>query len=158
MAQTACPCGSGKTFIDCCEPYLRGRLQPASPTQLMRSRYSAFCTGNIEYLIATQHPAHRTATDRQTLAQTIAETEWLALRVLHADESQLAVGIGQVEFVAFYKSNGALGQLHERSDFLRQADRWYYTQGVRLPPLRLERNDPCWCGSGKKYKKCHSAG
>ncbi|MDE1975500.1 MAG: SEC-C domain-containing protein, partial [Patescibacteria group bacterium] len=20
------------------------------------------------------------------------------------------------------------------------------------------RNDPCWCGSGKKYKKCHGAG
>jgi hypothetical protein len=19
------------------------------------------------------------------------------------------------------------------------------------------RNDPCWCGSGKKYKKCHGA-
>ena len=19
---------------------------------------------------------------------------------------------------------------------------------------KLERNDPCWCGSGKKYKKC----
>ena len=19
----------------------------------------------------------------------------------------------------------------------------------------LDRNDPCWCGSGKKYKKCH---
>ncbi|NLD99011.1 MAG: methionine aminopeptidase, partial [Fibrobacter sp.] len=19
----------------------------------------------------------------------------------------------------------------------------------------IERNDPCWCGSGKKYKKCH---
>lgn len=22
---------------------------------------------------------------------------------------------------------------------------------------RLERNDPCWCGSGKKYKACHAA-
>jgi uncharacterized protein YecA (UPF0149 family) len=20
---------------------------------------------------------------------------------------------------------------------------------------RLGRNDPCWCGSGKKFKKCH---
>ena len=20
---------------------------------------------------------------------------------------------------------------------------------------KLMRNDPCWCGSGKKYKKCH---
>ena len=22
---------------------------------------------------------------------------------------------------------------------------------------RLGRNDACWCGSGKKYKKCHAA-
>ncbi len=22
---------------------------------------------------------------------------------------------------------------------------------------KLERNDPCWCGSGQKYKKCHMA-
>lgn len=21
---------------------------------------------------------------------------------------------------------------------------------------KIERNDPCWCGSGKKYKKCHA--
>ena len=20
---------------------------------------------------------------------------------------------------------------------------------------KLDRNDPCWCGSGKKYKRCH---
>ena len=24
------------------------------------------------------------------------------------------------------------------------------------PQTELGRNDPCWCGSGKKYKKCHS--
>ncbi len=23
-----------------------------------------------------------------------------------------------------------------------------------LPPAGLTRNDPCWCGSGRKYKKC----
>jgi preprotein translocase subunit SecA len=22
---------------------------------------------------------------------------------------------------------------------------------------KLGRNDPCWCGSGKKFKKCHGA-
>ena len=25
------------------------------------------------------------------------------------------------------------------------------------PGERVGRNDPCWCGSGKKYKKCHGA-
>ena len=23
------------------------------------------------------------------------------------------------------------------------------------PGRKLRRNDPCWCGSGKKYKHCH---
>jgi len=23
---------------------------------------------------------------------------------------------------------------------------------------QIGRNDPCWCGSGKKFKKCHGAG
>ena len=22
-------------------------------------------------------------------------------------------------------------------------------------PTRVSRNDPCWCGSGKKFKRCH---
>jgi len=23
------------------------------------------------------------------------------------------------------------------------------------PNAKIGRNDPCWCGSGKKYKRCH---
>ena len=23
------------------------------------------------------------------------------------------------------------------------------------PEVKIGRNDDCWCGSGKKYKKCH---
>jgi hypothetical protein len=26
-----------------------------------------------------------------------------------------------------------------------------------LPQKKIGRNDPCWCGSGKKFKKCHGA-
>ena len=26
-----------------------------------------------------------------------------------------------------------------------------------VAPVRPGRNEPCWCGSGKKYKKCHAA-
>lgn len=28
---------------------------------------------------------------------------------------------------------------------------------MKLTNPKLDRNDPCWCGSGKKYKKCHMA-
>ncbi|MCM1282998.1 MAG: methionyl aminopeptidase [Roseburia sp.] len=28
---------------------------------------------------------------------------------------------------------------------------------ARPPVVKLGRNDPCWCGSGRKYKTCHAA-
>ena len=28
---------------------------------------------------------------------------------------------------------------------------------VKSEDEKIGRNDPCWCGSGKKYKKCHGA-
>ena len=119
----------------------------------MRSRYTAFCQGNIDYLIATHHPSKRQMDDRQTLTKTIAETTWLGLHVLNSNTQ--ATGTGSVEFVAFFQSQGIPSQLHEKSEFIRQNDRWYYLQGTILGPITIGRNDACWCGSGKKYKKCH---
>jgi preprotein translocase subunit SecA len=28
-------------------------------------------------------------------------------------------------------------------------------QTVKRDKPKIGRNDPCWCGSGKKYKNCH---
>jgi uncharacterized protein YchJ len=30
-----------------------------------------------------------------------------------------------------------------------------FGNGVQRPSQQLSRNDECWCGSGKKYKRCH---
>jgi preprotein translocase subunit SecA len=30
-------------------------------------------------------------------------------------------------------------------------------QRVLSEDEQIGRNDPCWCGSGKKFKKCHGA-
>ncbi len=47
---------------------------------------------------------------------------------------------------------------------LEPADRWRRQMHAALqsrepakPPARPGRNEPCWCGSSKKYKKCHLA-
>lgn len=38
---------------------------------------------------------------------------------------------------------------------------WWLDHAPRLEPRRVAaapgRNDPCWCGSGRKFKKCHGA-
>ena len=37
------------------------------------------------------------------------------------------------------------------------ARRWRRRRCTRRPHEKVGRNDPCWCGSGKKFKKCHGA-
>ncbi len=150
-----CPCCSGNNYATCCEPFLNGTSLPNRPEQLMRSRYTAFCKGNVDYLIATHHRSERQPDERAQLAATIRETTWLSLRLLGTTE--VAQGNrGRVEFAAFFRTHGSVGQLHERSTFVREEGRWSYLQGVQLPPIVIARNDPCWCGSGRKLKQCHT--
>ena len=124
----------------------------------MRSRYSAFCLGEIEYLLATRHPSQRQPNDRADLLQTLSRTQWVRLQVLTTSRGAATDDAGQVEFVATYHEDGVIGQLHERSHFVKENDRWFYHSGEYenlAPPPKPGRNEPCWCGSGKKYKKCH---
>lgn len=147
-----CPCGSPKPAQQCCQPLLEGKTNAATPEALMRSRYTAFCLGNVDYLIATHHPSKRRPHDAQTLQKTINETTWLGLKVIKTQQSGKTRGY--VEFAAFYEGL-ELGQLHEKSEFIQENSQWYYLHGEILPPITLRRNDLCYCGSGKKYKKCH---
>lgn len=118
----------------------------------MRSRFAAFARGEIDYLLATSHPALHAPDERAVLERAVGETKWLALRIL---EAPAPVGdSGSVEFAAWFGAR-PLGQLHERSSFVREGGRWLYRAGTILPPVEIGRNDPCWCGSGLKRKKCH---
>lgn len=117
----------------------------------MRSRYSAFCEGNVEYLLQTHLEDTPSPDAEKQIRATTANTQWLKLEVLNASQSGNA---GVVEFIAFYRDNRGAGQLHERSNFIRKDERWFYVDGSHLPPVKIQRNDPCWCGSGKKFKKC----
>ena len=152
--KATCYCGNQKFYEECCFPFISGSLKPEIPEQLMRSRFSAFCIKDIEYLISTHHPSVRQLNQREILAQTIHETQWLGLKVLEIDKSRMNQGIGYVEFIAFYKSIEE-GQLHENSKFIYENGQWYYFDGVLLDPVKISRNEPCWCGSMKKFKKCH---
>jgi len=149
-----CPCGSGEGFGACCQPYLVGDGVAPTAEALMRSRYTAYYQGNIDYLIITHHPTQRYGGQRAAITQSVAITTWLGLRVLATEAGQATDRRGVVEFVAYY-ADPRPGQIHERSRFVRQKERWFYVDGDALPPLVQHRNDPCWCGRGKKYKACH---
>ncbi|WP_373094929.1 YchJ family protein [Zhongshania sp.] len=150
-----CYCGQGAAFADCCEPYIRGIRQAPTAEALMRSRYSAFCCGEADYLLASLHPSKRVSESRESLEQSFTETQWCSLRVLSCRSGEAGQTVGEVEFVAFYQTGMEVGQLHERSRFVCDSNQWLYCDGDILPPLKLGRNDECWCGSGRKLKKCH---
>ena len=93
----------------------------------MRSRYSAYVLGLIDYLVATWHPS--TAPGDLELQP----VKWLGLEVRHAAGGGDA---GVVEFVARCKVNGRAERMHELSRFVREQGRWYYIDGhpPRCPP------------------------
>ncbi len=140
-------------YAQCCGAIHAGDATAETPADLMRSRYSAFVKGNVDYLIASRHPRYIEANTAQDLAEAIAITNWVGLQVLHSEV--LTPKTGQVEFSAFSQRAGKIHQQHELSDFARYKGRWVYTEGQALPPIDWKRNQPCWCNSGKKYKHCH---
>lgn len=148
-----CPCGNG-VFTDCCGPYLNGDKIAPTAELLMRSRYSAYVVGDTEYLLNSWHPASRP--DELDLEEAI---QWQGLEIMETAAGREADDTGQVEFIASYLVDNRPGQLRERSDFRREDGRWYYVDGVEVKaqPVsvnKIGRNEPCPCGSGKKYKKC----
>ena len=102
MEKRACPCGS-PSYDECCGPLHRGEAQAGSPEALMRSRYSAYAIGDVDYVWRTWHP--RTRPERVTADPA---TTWTALEVLRADEDT-------VEFRAHFAGAGGPGVLHETS-------------------------------------------
>lgn len=164
-----CPCGSQKELKACCEPFISGQSLPKTPEELMRSRYTAYVQKNVAYLKETTAPEKRSQfKDEDVIALT--DTEWLGLRVLKA-EGKI------VEFMARYKTDGETFDHHEVSKFRQIGEKWYYVDGdfhvhgegdhhhhhhghqhhapIQREEPKVGRNDPCPCGSGKKYKKCH---
>lgn len=119
-AADPCPCGSGGRFDGCCGPLLAGEPAPTAE-RLMRSRYTAFATGDAAYLGRTWHP--RTRPDDLDLDPA---QRWEGLRILSSStEDDTAV----VEFEAAWSFDGRRGVLHERSRFARRGGRWVYVDG-----------------------------
>jgi len=156
-----CPCGSARPLDACCGPYLSGTTPAPTPEALMRSRYSAFATGNIDYLEETLLPETRHDFDRQQIADWAANSEWTGLDVLEAVPPAEGEEEGWVEFVAKFRMQGKDYVHRESSRFVRRDGRWWYADGILGPRPRVVtkvgRNDPCTCGSGKKFKKCCGA-
>lgn len=92
----------------------------------MRSRYSAYVLSKESYLLASWHQSTRPSV--LDLA-TEPRTQWLGLKIVNTHNGREMDVDGSVEFVARYKINGKAYRLHEISQFVKEADVWYYLSG-----------------------------
>ena len=134
----------------------------------MRSRYTAYGLGQFDWLVESTHPDHREDVTVERLARSAEGVHWLRLDIAatrtDVPSEDSAQPHDEVDFYAYYELEGVPRQLAERSAFSRKDGKLYYVGGVPLRPegyrraeAKVGRNDPCPCGSGKKYKKCCGA-
>ncbi len=172
-----CYCGSKNKFENCCEPLLKLAQHASTAEKLMRSRYSAFVTKNIKYLKNTLASESRSDFDEKSTKEWADQAEWLGLEILSTTEGQESDSKGTVEFMAKYKVNNEVLEHHEVAHFSKDSKGiWYFVDGdghthkegeththhKKVETFQREgdkvgRNEPCPCGSGKKYKKCCAA-
>lgn len=155
-----CPCGSGLPFEACCGPIIAGAPAPTAEA-LMRSRYSAYVkhdVGHLERTLAANERKDFAPDEARKWAET---SEWLGLQIIRTEKGGATDDVGLVEFSAKFRVEGKDQEHFETALFGRENGQWVYTgqvapagQTVRREGPKVGRNDPCPCGSGKKYKKC----
>jgi SEC-C motif-containing protein len=163
-----CPCGSFLALSECCGPIIAG-ASAASAEAMMRARYSAYTQHNIDFIMASTHPEGRADSDIVAMRSWAETAQWQSLDVLRVEAGTGQDRKGLVEFKAHYHVGGVKHHHHEVSDFVNTDAGWQFRDGEVLHSgpsekpkpvineLKIGRNDPCHCGNGKKFKKCHGA-
>jgi SEC-C motif-containing protein len=152
-----CPCGSGKILADCCAPILAGQQPAATAELLMRARFTAHVLHDFRFL----HESHRPTAGKPYVAEEGEPVmQWTKL-VVHSHETTVDPDKSFVDFSAYGIDDGVEKVLQEKAEFLRINGTWLYNREARLGPAPYKaavpkpgRNEPCPCGSGKKYKHC----
>ena len=164
-----CPCGSVFPYTDCCGLLIRDSTVADTAEDLMRSRYTAHVVEEWDYLVKTRRADERK--DLKDLAIANEGVEWKKLEVFNSHKGGSGDDEGEVTYSATFEKNGKTETLKETAIFVKEEGRWVYcgerSQPKITPPkvsrsgkpfvrseAKVGRNDPCSCGSGKKFKKC----
>jgi len=122
-----CPCKSGKTHQTCCKPYLDGLIKPQTPEQLMRSRYTAYATNKMDYILSTMTGPALSSFNASDSSTKTASVDWIGLSVL---DTSIQEDTGYVTFEAQYIANNTHHCIHEKSTFIRRDGIWLYYDGI----------------------------
>ena len=131
-ANKPCPCGSGKKTKGCCAPVLTG-VPARSPEALMRSRYTAYVSGNINHIMNTTHPAgDHYQQDQQAWQKEIdVFCTQFSFHGLEVRETKVQGNQGWVTFHARISQGERDVSFTEKSFFLLENGRWLYHSGTQ---------------------------
>lgn len=135
MNSRRCPCGSRKRLNRCCGAYHSGKAAP-TPLALMKSRYSAYALGEVDYVMSTTHPdsPHRQVDVplwREELIAFSHGTRFEGLSIL--GHGTLESGGAWVHFRAHLSRKGEDVGFEERSRFFKVNGEWRYLDGEFTP-------------------------
>ena len=125
-----CPCTSKKPYDHCCGPFHAGTAAAETAELLMRSRFSAYALGKVDYLIATRPEAKRPEENREELVTYCKSVQCVGLKIVGREKGGQADDTGVVTFHASLQTNGRRSLHIETSTFARESGRWVYVDGV----------------------------
>ncbi len=164
-----CPCraleSKPASYESCCGPLHKGT--PASTAEaLMRARYSAYAKEDMAFIDATQIMLEGETFNQAEALKWAQSSNWKGLKIVGTKKGAAGDNSGIVEFEAHYQDKASGKDLihKETALFEKAGGQWKFKDGnisgaqpiKRLEP-KVGRNDPCACGSGKKFKKCCAA-
>jgi SEC-C motif-containing protein len=118
-----CYCGSSNSYKECCEKFINSSQNAPTAEALMRSRYSAYATQAVDYLIATTAVLQRKLLIKSDILEWSQSNKWNKLEIIEATENT-------VEFKAYYTDSNNLSYIHhEKSTFIIEDGKWYYVDG-----------------------------
>jgi len=125
-----CYCCLDKPFEECCKTFLDGAAKPQTAETLMRSRFSAYATINVDYLLNTTHPSTRRFYDAKSIEQWAKSNSWQKLEIISTEKGLRRDQIGIVEFKAVYLDSEQNQKIHhEVSNFAKELGKWFYVDG-----------------------------
>ena len=155
---TNCPCGSDKSFGECCEPFLNGMRNAPTAEDLMRARYSAFATANIDFIERTTHSSARAGFDRGGARKWAEGSQWHSLEILNVIGGKEDDAEGTVEFIATYSQKDEKINHHEAATFRKEAETWTFVDGhvanqtFRRDQPKIGRNAPALAAVARNIK------
>lgn len=123
-----CPCGSGKQFCDCCQPFLSHIKKLDGPESVLRSRYCAYHFGDGEYILESWHQKYRPKESPEEISQSYKSINFLKLNI---KQITAKFNRGEIDYEVNYSDeDGKIFTMKEKSKFEKFGGSWVYTKGI----------------------------